>query len=135
MLKSSRVTRILAGCVLLFSGCGLFDSGVVWRDGQYALSWIDLPDEVTLSYDMGHGSSIPLVEPRVFAVGADDRYVIAQQHPAADRTITNYFIVDRRQDVLKQLKTAVVGPLTEKEFQARSTALKLPSFTKVLGGS
>jgi hypothetical protein len=122
----------LASCAISLSGCGLFDSGIVWRDGRYALMWIDLPDEVTLSYRLGEGGSLPLVAPRVFAVGANERYVVAKQHPAGDRKITNYFIIDREKDDIRSLESSVTGPMTEREFQALATELALPPFSRVL---
>jgi hypothetical protein len=82
MRRLVRLGTLLLGGALFFTGCAWFDSGVPWRDGQYKLLWIDLPDEVELVYDMGGGGSVPLVEARVFAVGTDDRYVVAKQHPA-----------------------------------------------------
>jgi hypothetical protein len=73
------------------------------------------------------------VEPRVFAVGADSRWVVAKQHPNGDRTITNFFVVDASGDSTRMQKTDVVrGPLTKAEFQQLAEELHLPDFTKVL---
>jgi hypothetical protein len=132
MRRRLQLATVLVGCELFCAGCSLFDSGVEWRDGKYALIWIDLPDEVSLSYEVSEGGWVGLVEPRVFAVGADDRYVVAKQHPGGDRLSTHYFIVDRRQDVVRHSERAITGPLTETEFQRKATELRLPPFTKVL---
>jgi hypothetical protein len=124
------VLFLYMACWILAAGCGLFDSGTVWRHGQYALIWIDLPDEVSLSYDVGNGGWTEKVNPRVFAVGANERYIVAKQHPGGNKSITNYFIIDTKADSL--LKPGVVGPLTERDFVNKSKDMTLPTFTKVL---
>jgi len=128
-----RATWITATLCLLLAGCGLFDSGVVWRGGPYILGWIDLPDEVTLSYDLGKGASVGRIEARVFAVGWDGRYLVAKQHPSGDRTITNFFIIDSKEDgTYASPKKVVIGPLSEAEFEKKAAELSLPEFSKVL---
>jgi hypothetical protein len=64
------------------------------------------------------------------AVGANDKYVVAKQHPGGDKSVTNYFFISVKEDSL--LKTAVVGPLTEEDFAKKRAELELPRFTKVL---
>lgn len=118
---------------MIVSSCGLFDSGEVWRGGPYRLSWIDIPENVTLSYDLGKGSSVGRIEEQVFAVGWDGRYLVAQQHPKGNKKITNYFIIDAKKDSPSaDPKDVVIGPLTEAEYKTKSAELKLPSFTKEL---
>ncbi len=133
-LRSS--SRLTIACLiggLFCGGCGLFDSGHYWSDGPFALLWIDEPDDVSLSYDVGDGGWSELVAPRVFAIGADARYVVAQQHPDGDKSVTRYFIVDKQHEELKRGSTSAArAPLTEPEFQAKATELNLPPFTKVL---
>jgi len=94
--------------------------------------WIDKPDNVSLSYDAGNGSWVTLVTPQVFAAGSDERYVVAAQHPGGDRSVTNYFIVGAHEDVVRKGSDVVIGPLTAKEFEAKSAELKLPRFSKLL---
>ena len=95
--------------------------------------WIDIPDDVTLSYDLGQNSAVGRIEERVFAVGWDGRYVVAQQHPKGNKSITNYFYIDSQKDsAYADAKQVVVGPLSEAEFKKKSEELKLPPFTKVL---
>ena len=120
---------VLSG--FLLTSCALFDSGIPWRSGNFAMMWIDLPDEVSLCYDRGSGSWSTLIEPRVFAVGSDGDYVVAQQHPHGDKTITQYFIIDVHRFDPRTLD-GVVGPLTAAEFATRSTRLQLPPFSTVL---
>src|SRR3954470_13711024 len=107
--------------------CGLVDSGTPWRYGRYALKWIDRPDEVWLEIRGPDGLSQIRVEPRVFAVGADSRWVVAKQHPNGDRTITNFFVVDASRDSTRMQKTDVVrGPLAQAEFERLAHELHLP---------
>jgi hypothetical protein len=124
---------IAVSCALLLSACGLFDYGIEWRSGPYGLVWVDLPSEVSLSYDMGSGSWATIVEPCVFAVGANQEYIVAKQHPGGNKSITNYFIVNIRAGAPKaDWKEGVIGPLAEKDFEERSATMKLPAFTKTL---
>jgi hypothetical protein len=111
----------------------MFDSGVEWRGGPYALMWIDLPDSVFVARDEGKGSWTPKVEQQVFAVAWNGRYLVAQQHPKGDKKITNYFIVDSQKDSPHATPNdSVIGPLSEAEFKNKSQELGLPQFTKVL---
>jgi hypothetical protein len=118
---------------MILTSCGLFDSGEVWRGGPYRLSWIDDPKDVTLSYDLGKGSSIGRIEEQVFAVGWDGHYLVAQQHPKGNKNLINYFIIDAKKDSpMSNLKDVVIGPLNEAEYKAKSKELNLPQFTKIL---
>jgi len=83
------------------------------------------------------GVTSTIVEATVFAVGADDRYIVAKQHPLRgdqshfDRAVTNYFIVDRMlAATLPDRRKGVIGPLTKEQFDQKSAAMQLPSFTK-----
>jgi hypothetical protein len=118
-------------CVLLLSACGLFDSGVEWRRGRYALMWVDSKNDMSLSVDQGHGGWAPIVPPVVFAVGANDDFIVAKQHPRGDTTITNYFIIpieapDSSLDPAKR----VIGPLSNAAFGREARIRSLPKFTK-----
>jgi hypothetical protein len=125
-----KTSMAVLSCILLFSGCGLFDSGVEWKSGRYGLVWVDLPEEVTLAYDMGNGSWATLVEPRVFAIGSNEHYVVAKQHPQGDKKMTRFFIIDILVD--SQKPGRVIGPLNEKAFQEKVATLALPAFTRTL---
>lgn len=127
-------TKTLA-CVVLgsLSGCGLFDSGVEWRDGHYELLWIDVPEQMSLSYDLDRdGGSLGLVDWTVLSVGSNDRYIVVKQHPHGNKAVTNYFVVDKRLVLPMDPVRAVLGPLTQAEFNAKTGSLQLPKFTKVL---
>ena len=95
-------TKTLALMVVCFlSGCGLFDSGVEWRDGPYELLWIDVSYQTSLNYDLGEKEgSIGLVDWTAFAVGSNDRYIVVKHHPNDNQAVTSYFIVDKREALL-----------------------------------
>jgi hypothetical protein len=123
---------VLILIAILSSGC-YFDSGTPWKSGKYELLWIDKPDDVFLSYDLGAGSSSLRIESTVFAVGSDEHYVVAQQHPHGVKSITNYYILDIARDSRRaEPRDVVEGPMTEVAFRERSAQLKLPPFSKVL---
>lgn len=132
MAQRLRYFVILTVAGLMIS-CSLFDSGVEWRGGPYALVWIDTAENTSIGRDLGDGNSIERVGSTVFAVGWDGRYLVAKQHPNNDRSKTNYFIVDSRNDTdLADPTKVVIGPLNEFEFQQKSIDLRLPKFSKVL---
>lgn len=108
--------------------CSLFDSGTEWKDGPYALLWIDIPADVTLSYSNNQRAWSPLVEKQVFAVGSDSRYIVAKQHPDGDRSKTNFYVVDRSRGEFHSVR----GPMSEVEFTKITVQLGLPPFTKTL---
>lgn len=130
MTRPAAIT-VLTLCAVLLAACVLFDSGIPWRNGRFALLWIDVPDEVSLSYDEGNGGWSEIIPARVFAIGSDDRYIVAQQHPGGDKAITNYFILDTRQHDSRH-RAGLVGPLTAAQFERKASELKLPPFTTVL---
>ncbi len=135
MQNVKKFTSTIAAIMLCAQivGCSLFDSGIEWRSGPYALLWIDTPDNVSLSYDLGSGSWVGRVEPKVFAVGANDQYIVAKQHPTQNKLIVDYYIVLRGEDSMSaDSKKVVLGPLTTEEFDLKSKELNLPQFSKVL---
>ena len=124
---------ISALCIFLLAGCGLFDSGIVWRGDPYVLTWIDEPDKVTLDYNPDKNLMTGRIDACVFAVGWDGRYLVAKQHPNGDKNITNFFILDAQQDGRNAYSSKVVlGPLTESEFKKKAAELNLPPFSKEL---
>lgn len=126
-----RAALLVVGTIV--SACSLFDSGVEWRAGPYALVWIDTAENVSLDYDLGDGAWVGRIDSTVFAVGWDGRYLVAKQHPGNDRSKTNYFIIDAGKDGrYADTAQAVTGPLTAAQFQRRYLELKLPAFSKVL---
>jgi len=125
------------------SGCGpqpILDKDwpdAYWRRGPFVLIAIDTEAQMALDFD-SHGSGlITLVGPTVFSVGANERFIVAKQHPCADdehfeRTVTNYYVVDRmtQRRSGERWTIDVDGPFTKNEFDSLAQALPLPSFSK-----
>src|ERR1700676_1617542 len=99
---------LLALSIGLVAGCSrLWDLDTYWRFERYILVAVDAKAQMSLSFDvMYHGhegsSSIGLVGPTVFELGADDHFIVVKQHPAVDpgatkydRAVTNYFVIKR----------------------------------------
>ncbi len=124
---------IIAATLLFFAGCGVFDSGTEWRGGPYILTWIDDPANVTLNYVLGRSDSVGRIDAQVFAVGWDNRYLVAKQHPNGNKSVTNYFFIEAAKDGKYAHPPKVVsGPFTEAEFAQKKNELNLPPFTKEL---
>jgi hypothetical protein len=69
-----------------------------------------------LAVDLHNGGSIGIVGPTVFALGADDHYIVVKQHPAKDgfghfdQAVTDYFIVTRLPGTAEEKEKGVRGP-------------------------
>jgi hypothetical protein len=116
---------------VLLTGCfGLFDSGTKQITGKYILVWIDLQRNQGIGEEIegSPGSSIGLVTEYVFAVGHNDDYIIAKQHPTSgfengfeiDTTITNYYLID-----MNAQKDKVIGPMPKSTFDSIRIDLKI----------
>ncbi len=112
--------------VIALAACSKWSLDTEWKSGEFRLIAIDTMSQMALIHE---SSSVCLVEPTIFAVGADAKHIVLKQHPSTnagtkfDRSVTNYFIVARDKSVR--------GPLTKEEFDALITLLSLPPFTKV----
>ena len=109
-----------------------------WRSERYVAVEVDDPGQMNLAFDMRSGSTITLVGPTVFAIGADQHYIVVKQHPATDgfghynREVTNYSIVERTSSSdVRERQRGILGPLSEQDFRSRVATLKLPTFQKV----
>jgi hypothetical protein len=127
---SARVAALLVACFLA-RGC-FFDAGRPWSGGPYSIRWIDDPSATTLVRQDQDGWRRELIDEQVFAVGWDGRYLVAKQHPARDKSVTAYFVLDSTRSDDRDPLAEVSGPLTAEEFARRKTALRLPEFTTVL---
>jgi len=111
-----------------------------WRSGDYVLIAIDTEAQMSLAADVRDGKKtrlLTVVAATVFSVGANERYLIAKQHPIFsdqtkfDRSVTNYYVVDRTQTpTFREPHRGVQGPLTKEEFDHLASSLPLPGFTK-----
>lgn len=143
MLRNSYHPRIaIYACLILITSgaitdCGKFSLDTYWRSGNYVLIAADTPGQMSLGLDDKSGMSSALVGPTIFSIGADDRYIVIKQHPSKDafggfdRTVTNYFVVDRTISPRPEnIQKAVSGPLDENEFRSLTVAQSLPLFSK-----
>jgi Protein of unknown function (DUF3997) len=120
---------------LLVTSCfGLFDNNSDRIIGKYIVLWIDLPQNQFISEEreLNSSSSMGLIEEYVFAVGHNNDFIIAKQHPTSGfkngfeikTKITNYFIIDMNRKILKKGEK-VFGPLTEIKFNELRQELKI----------
>ena len=110
------------------TGCfGLFDSGSDRIIGKYIILWIDLQENQTISeqFELNSSSSTQIVPEYVFAVGHNNDFIIAKQHPTSgfeggfeiDTSITNYYVIDMNRKILLK-GNKHFGPLTKTEFDS-----------------
>ena len=115
--------------ISFLTGC-LFDSSSNCIIGKYEVLWIDLPqNQILAKKDKLHSSNYStLIAAYIFAVGHNENYIIAKQHPTngfhGDYKIhadtTNYYIID----IYKE-RDKVFGPLTLKQFDSLKTKFKI----------
>ena len=138
MPRVTTCSLLTVSVAVLLVGCDRLWPDAYWRSERYVLLAIDTKGQMNLSFDLGNGTAVGLVDPTVFSIGADERYIVVQQHPKLDnfghfnRSLTNYFVIERTStNRWAERKGRVRGPLTEEQFQKLTSNLKLPPFTKV----
>jgi len=109
---------------------------IYWREERYSLVAIDSLDQMELSFNDDGYLSV-LVEPVVYAIGADDRYIVLKQHPfqenrnGVNRGVTNFYIIERTfSGKLEDREKGVHGPFSKDEFEKQRAALSLPEFSR-----
>jgi hypothetical protein len=128
MMTRLAIQSCLLGLLALVVGCD-----TRWRSDNYRLIAVDSPGQMMLTRD---GTDSAVVGPTVFSIGSNEKYIVVAQHPGKgvadfDRSITNYFIVERtRSSSLTESQNGVRGPLSREEFDKLSATLSLPKFTK-----
>lgn len=128
---------LAASAIAFLVGCDGLSLDTYWRSERYVLLAVDARGQLNLAFDGRDGTAVGLVGPTVFSIGADDKYIVVKQHPskdafgAFDRSITNYFVVERTSSSsLADRQKGVRGPLTKEEFEKLAASLSLPTFTK-----
>ena len=115
----------------VLSGCGFVHDERL--TGDYRLIAIDVLEQMSVSRSLPGGDTIGRIDETVFAVGWNDRYVVAKQYPANNRSVTNYYYLDMSRDnAYADPSQSVTGPLTEAEFKRHQAELTLPDFRRVI---
>ena len=129
-MKPFRFAALTAICGIL-SGCGFVHDERL--TGDYRLIAVDVMEQMSVSLSLPGGSAIGRINETVFAVGWNDRYIVAKQHPANNRSITHFYYLDiSRDSTYAEPSQSVTGPLTEAEFAQRKAELKLPDFRRTI---
>lgn len=126
-MKSIKTLLLLS--LLTLCGCfGLWDSGSDTITGDYTIMWIDVLENqsVCRKIEGSAGSHAVIVPEYVYAVGHNDNYIIAKQHPTdgfeggfeINTAITNYYIINMETE-------KVSGPLTKEEFKQLRKELRI----------
>jgi hypothetical protein len=123
--------RLALLSALVLSGCGFGFSHDEQIVGPYQLIAVDVPEQIEVAYSLGK-DAVGRIPETVFAVGWNDRYIVAKQHPHNDRAITNFYILDMSRDSATDDPTAVTGPLNEADFARERSELGLPAFKRTI---
>jgi len=116
---------------LIFCGCGFVHDERL--TGDYRLIAVDTLEQMSVSLGLPGGNAIGRIEETVFAVGWSDRYIVAKQHPANNRSVTSFFILDMSRDsTYADPSESVTGILSEAEFNNLKAELKLPDFRRII---
>jgi hypothetical protein len=118
--------RLALASVLLLPSCFPFSGGEQQLDGPYYLFATDVPEEMALYYRVSPEGGVKRIAATVVAVGWDEHHLIAQRHPDNDRSVTEYYILERAKDsALADPQASVLGPLTAEEFDSQREVLKV----------
>jgi len=118
---------LIVACACLVS-CDSYSERIV---GPYIAIAIDEPSNMSISYDLGGGSSIGKIDAEVVAVGFNDKFIIAKQRPLSDPSKVNYFYLEMAKDSkYANPSKSLTGPLSEKDFMESKSRLGLPDFTR-----
>lgn len=113
---------VLMALILLLAECGPSDERLV---GPYLLAHIDSQEDMYLCYELPEGNCVGRIQKTVFAVGWDERYIVAKRHLGNDRKVVQYFFLEMEND-------SVTGPMTEQSFHQHARLLGLPAFRKTI---
>ena len=127
---------LIFAAATVLTGCDALSPDSFWSSGDYELVAIDTKGQMMLAVDLHNGGSIGIVGPTVFALGADDHYIVVKQHPAKDsfgnfdQTVTHYYIVTRISGTAEEKEKVVRGPLSKDDYDRLAASNSLPQFTK-----
>ena len=88
---------------ILLSGCFFFDNDFDPIVAEYNIGWIDTEEtrSICKGLEVGDTGGETVVQEYVFAVGHNNQYIVAKQHPLdytkspiVDTKTINYFVID-----------------------------------------
>ena len=110
---------------LFLTACS--DFGENWRSGDYAVYWIDNPNDKELGYEVGDGVFITRINSRISAVGENESYISAI---SCSKNKCSYFYIDRKKDhKYADGPEAVYGPFNKEQFEIKTAELGLPALS------
>ncbi|HEY3812227.1 MAG TPA: hypothetical protein VGL66_03300 [Caulobacteraceae bacterium] len=109
-------------------------------DGPYRLVAEDRSEDMAICYQTDAKTCVSRVDGTVFKVGFDKHYIVAARHPptgpgvwvSADRSKTDYFVIDRTFDGPEEGPSGIRGPMTAAEFERVKAQNGLPPFSRQL---
>lgn len=113
--------------ILSLSSC-LFDYSYTKQiTGPYELSAVDEKEAMSIYADDKGVSGIGIIGRTVFAIGYNEDYIIAKQHPDNDKSIINYYIIPLKYNVnrVSSIDENKIGPLTSMQFDLKRKELKI----------
>jgi hypothetical protein len=122
--------------LLMFAGC----MGLAMKEnffGNYYLVATDKIEDLSLCYHANSDGDIygDIIQATVFAIGYNEKYIIAKQHPRTfphppNKAITNYFILPLKQGMDWKTKNGLIGPLSLEQFNEKRKQLNIPDSLK-----
>lgn len=114
----------MVAVLMVLSSCFPFSAGEKQLDGPYYLWAADTSEQMALYYRVSEGTGVNRIPSTVFAVGWDAKHIIAKRHPYNDRSVTQYYILERAKDsAMADPGASVTGPLSVEQFEAQRPVL------------
>jgi len=116
------LASLLQSCI-----CSAYDKRL---NAGYYLSAMDVKSDMEISYKDEQDYVFAIVNATVFAVGQNNGFIIAKQHPKVsptgmDKAVINFFIIPLKNKVSQTPEKNVYGPLTLVEFEQRRKKLNI----------
>ncbi len=119
----------LVSIIVVLSSCNGFVKDVEVID-RYHLVAVDTDEGLGLAYKIDSSDNyVGVVSETVFAIGYNNDYIIAKQHPDNNRKIINYFIVPVYKEYTLFPKKGIIGPLTLQQFHVKTQELAIDNLT------
>ena len=119
--------------VVLSSCFGLFDSGDDKITDEYHVAWMDLHSAQGIYHNKEeYGLTEQVIPNYVFAVGYNDDFIVAKQHPTNGfygghkifKDTLNFFIIQIQDEM-----DSIYGPLTKEEFALKAKEFDIQNIT------